>query len=114
MPPTDEHVVDEQRADDERVGDASSVSSERKQQREEHGIEEKKLWRSKPQQQSIVIGGLDDNDGGEDGIRDGEQRNGSREAGAPVCRPRCGQQRRCMEAEGGGSSAVRRSIVCFN
>ena len=43
MPPTDEHVVDEQRADDERVGDASSISSERKQQREEHGIEEKKF-----------------------------------------------------------------------
>ena len=29
MPPTDEHVVDEQRAGDERFGDASSVSSER-------------------------------------------------------------------------------------
>jgi len=43
MPPTDEHVVDEQRADDERVGDASSVSSEQNQQREEHGIEEKRI-----------------------------------------------------------------------
>jgi hypothetical protein len=30
VPPTDELVVDEQRADDERFGDASSVSNERK------------------------------------------------------------------------------------
>ena len=40
MPPTDEHIVDEQRADVEQVpGDARSVGSERERQREEHGIE---------------------------------------------------------------------------
>ena len=39
MPPTDEHFVDEQRADNEQVGDARSVCSERERQREEHGIE---------------------------------------------------------------------------
>ena len=43
MPPTDEHVVDEQRVDVEQVGDASSVGSERERQREEHGIDEKKI-----------------------------------------------------------------------
>ena len=30
MPPTDKNFVDEQRVDDERLGDASSVSSEQK------------------------------------------------------------------------------------
>ena len=39
VPPTDEHIVDEQRADVEQVGDARSVGSERERQREEHGIE---------------------------------------------------------------------------
>jgi hypothetical protein len=39
MPPTDEHIVDEQRAEVEQVGDARSVGSERERQREEHGIE---------------------------------------------------------------------------
>eukprot|EP00325_Prymnesiales_sp_UTEX-LB-985_P014432 CAMPEP_0174754610 /NCGR_PEP_ID=MMETSP1094-20130205/105825_1 /TAXON_ID=156173 /ORGANISM="Chrysochromulina brevifilum, Strain UTEX LB 985" /LENGTH=39 /DNA_ID= /DNA_START= /DNA_END= /DNA_ORIENTATION= len=39
MPLTDEHFVDEQRADIEQVGDARSVGSERERQREEHGID---------------------------------------------------------------------------
>ena len=39
MPPTGEHSVEEQRADNEQVGDARSVGSERERQREEHGIE---------------------------------------------------------------------------
>ena len=55
MPPTAEHVVDEQRDDDEQVGDARSVSSERERQREEHGIGEKKFVTLQPHQQPIVI-----------------------------------------------------------
>ena len=40
----------------------------------------KKLWRSNPLQQPFVVFGLGDHDGGKDGIRDGEQRDGK----APV------------------------------
>ena len=39
IPPTDEHIVDEQRAEVEQVGNARSVGSERERQREEHGID---------------------------------------------------------------------------
>ena len=40
VPPTGEHVVDEQRVDGERAGGVSSASSEQKEQREEHAHDE--------------------------------------------------------------------------
>ena len=43
MPPTAEHVVAEQRDDDERVGDARSVGSKPVRQREEHVVDEKNV-----------------------------------------------------------------------
>ena len=79
-----EQAVDEQRVDGERAGSVSSAGSERKEQREEHDIDEKKWWRSNPLQQPFVVVGLGDHDGGKDGIRDSEQRDGKggRRAGA--------------------------------
>ena len=71
----------------------------------------KKLWRSDPLQQSFVIVRLGDHDGGKDGIRDGEQRDGKegRRAGAwAVVRPAAALQ---GEAESGGSAVMRRSIA---
>ena len=39
-------------------------------------------------------------------------RETAREVGAQLRGPRCGQQRRCQEAEGDSSAAVRCSIIC--
>ena len=51
------------------------------------------------------LGVVGDHNGGEDGVRDIEQKDG-KGGRAPVRGLRCGQQWRCKEAEGNGSAAV--------
>ena len=108
--PAGEHAIDEQRVDDEQSSGVSSVGSKQR-------ISEKSMLMMRKKSDAPIhssshlsswcsVTTTAEKTGFET-----VSRGMAREVGAPLRRPRCGQQRRRQEAEGDGSAAVRRSIV---